>query len=86
MEGIGPNVEEDSVHIHKLLGEVQFHFYISLSCHLQNVWALICGNLLRQKLQRLYVSEKVSKAAKSVWKQTLRKQLSIGVGRGKSFH
>ena len=30
------NVDEDWVHLHKLLGELQFHFCVNISSQLQN--------------------------------------------------
>ena len=50
----------DWLHLHKLLGELQF-FCVNISSQLQNAWVLTCWNLLLQKMQRLLVVERISR-------------------------
>ena len=55
------NVNGDSFHLLKLLGELQLYFCVNISSQLQNAYVLTCWNLLRQKLQRLLVVDRISK-------------------------
>ena len=68
------------MHLHKLLGELEFQYCVNLSSELQNVWVLtFWKNLLCRKLQRYLAAGKNFKtAAKSVERQALRKHLSSG--------
>ena len=65
--GIGRQRGRGFVHLHKLLGELLFHFRVNISSQLQNAWVLTCWNLLRQKLQRLLLVERISRQLQRVW-------------------
>ena len=80
------NVDGDSVHLHKLLGELQFHFSLNISSQLQN--ERVVADLLEfaaPEIGEVISGRKSFKsAAKSVGKQTLKKQLGGGSRRGGS--
>ena len=64
-------MDGDLVHLHKLLGELQFHFCVNISSQLQKAYVLTCWNLLCQKLQRLLVVEWFSRQLQRVWEVRL---------------
>ena len=76
-------MEEDSVHLHKLMGETQFRFYKNMSSQLQYVWVLIWLKLQRQKVQRLLVEEKISRQEQRRWEDKLwENSLVVVAGKG----
>ena len=67
------NVDGDSVHLHKLLGKLQFHFCVNISSQLQKADLL---EFAVPEIAEVVSGRKNFKtAAKSVGKQTLKKQL-----------
>ena len=55
----------------KTLGETNFPFCVKISSQVQNPKVLTCWNLLRQKLQRLLVVERISRELQRVWANRL---------------
>ena len=53
--------------LQKVFGKKKSHFNIKLSSQLQDAWIQIWLNLLRHKMQRLWVVEKVSRALQKMW-------------------
>ena len=55
------------LHLQKVFGKKKSHFNIKLSSRLQDAWIQIWLNLLRHKMQRLWVVEKVLRALHWMW-------------------
>ena len=73
------NVDEESVHLHKLLGELHFHFlrkYIVPAA--KRVGADLLEFAVPENEEVFNGRKNINTAAKSVGRQTLRKQLGSG--------
>ena len=72
-------VDGDSVHLHKLLGELQFHFSIkNIVPAAKRVGADLLEFAVPEIAEVVSGRKNVKTAAKSVGRQTLRKQLGSG--------
>ena len=64
LELLVDNVDGDSVKMHKVLAEPQFHFCLNTSSQLETEWMLTCWNLQRRKLQRSLVIQNFQDSCK----------------------